>query len=106
MPKKLLSPSKAYLIKVGEEPREIQPENGTDFSLQELYRLLDCDMVEIARTQMTHAPGRAWRNNILIIDEEGKCKGKPANDYASEWYSHPCDIIVGDAILCPTGMFK
>lgn len=35
----------------------------------------------------------------MIVDDEGKLKGKPVNKIASLMYS-PFDIIVGDAILC------
>ena len=43
-------------------------------------------------------------DGILIIDEEGKMKGKPVNEVASKMYADKygdADIIVGDAIYIP-----
>lgn len=97
-----LNPSVAHLLKVGEEPTIIKPANGVCFGLHELYALLGCDMIEVCRTQQAGSQGRKWRDSILIIDEEGKMKNLPANSLASEWYSAPNDIIVGNAILCPS----
>jgi len=79
---------------------EVRPKNGTDFQLKELYSHLNCELIEIARSQASGSVGAARRNYILIIDEEGKLKSKPHNPIASEWYSSPTDIIVGPAILC------
>jgi uncharacterized protein YacL len=36
---------------------------------------------------------------MLVIDEEGKLKGKPVNETATVLYNNPNDCIVGDAIL-------
>lgn len=36
----------------------------------------------------------------MVVDDEGKLKGKNYNAAASAMYSLECDLIVGDAILC------
>jgi len=38
--------------------------------------------------------------NIMVIDEEGKCKGKPLNPVATDRAALRGDFIVGDAIIC------
>lgn len=34
-----------------------------------------------------------------VIDEEGKLKGMPYNPFASAWYGHPSDVIVGPMVV-------
>lgn len=55
----------AQLIKPSGEITEIKPANGIDFSLEECYTLIGCEMVEV----VSLADGR-----IMILDEEGKLK--------------------------------
>lgn len=40
---------------------------------------------------------------IMVIDEEGKLKGKPVNRLASMIYCSPWDHIVGDAFIVKRG---
>lgn len=76
----------------------IKPKNGTDFSLEELYELIECELVEVGRTN---------DNNLLIFDEEGKLKNKTINIIAISVYKHAShDCIVGKVVLCPKSMFK
>jgi hypothetical protein len=62
----------AFLVPadIHEPLREVVPENGTDFKLAELYRLLSCDTIEI----LPIAGGL-----IMVLDEEGKLTAKPRN---------------------------
>ena len=53
----------ALFIKATGETKEIAPENGKDFKLEELTRLIDCRFIEY----VTLSDGR-----IMILDEEGK----------------------------------
>lgn len=77
--------------------------NGRSFTLAELYKLLDCQTVEVVPLS---------RELILIIDEEGKF-ARPAylNLLATAvWHQHQpqargIDSIVGRAILCHTDQF-
>lgn len=100
------TPPNAILLVPSHMPETIQPENGTDFKLSELYRRLRCDMIEIARSHMNGSLGQEAQNYILIIDEEGKLKNSDINWRATEWFSHPRDVIVGRAILCHSSMLK
>lgn len=54
----------ATLIKASGDTLEVQPANGKDFKLKELYKLLNCNLIEIIRL----SDGR-----IMVADEEGKC---------------------------------
>ena len=50
---------------------------------------------------VTLADGR-----LLIVDEEGKCKGKPVNPTANTIFNVSYDVIVGDAVLCDNDEMK
>lgn len=82
---------------------EVMPANGTDWTLEELYKLLNCDMIEVVRVT---------DDLILIIDEEGKLKHSTShNREATEvmnYHHNPTwsDVIVGKAVLCPSSMLK
>jgi len=72
---------------------EIKPENGKLFKLKEIYKLINCSIVEFIYL----------KNQILIIDEEGKLNNKPVNDIATYLFrkdKNIHDFIVGDALLC------
>ena len=89
----------ATLYRVDGKTEEVEPrDKKKGFSLEELYKLIDTDMVEVVRS------GKA----ILIIDEEGKIKRKPRNNIATDLATHlgPGDFIVGDVLRCKKGEFK
>lgn len=97
-----LDPQKAYLLKTTDlGPIAISiivPRNGTDFHLPQLYEVLECETIEIAHTtEVAH---------ILIIDEEGKIKGKYPNKMATEICANTSDYIAGHAIFCPKDMLR
>jgi len=81
-----------------EETIDIKPENGTNFTLQELYRLIDCDTVQIC-------PAKE-ENEILIFDEEFLMKNEPELNGPATSAMHKsmmpyeANIICGKAILC------
>lgn len=85
-------------------PYSVSPTNGRCFELDELYALLDCEMVEVV--SLTD-------ELILIIDENGKLS-QPAylNLLATYlWQQHQpeargTDSIVGRALLCHTDQFE
>src|ERR1700738_1138798 len=54
--------------------RDVQPKNGRNFQLAELYELLACSYIEIL--QLTD--GRK-----MVLDEDGKLTGKPRNERAT-----------------------
>ena len=41
---------------------------------------------------------------VMVIDEEGKLKGKAVNRLGSILYDNPIDVIVGDLVLIREGM--
>lgn len=59
----------ATLYRADGTKENIQPANGTDFKIEEIYNLLGCDMVELINI--------ADPAMIMIGDEEARCK----NDY-------------------------
>lgn len=124
--------TKAVLLKVDGTKKFMMPKNGTDFQLDELYELLECDMIE----RITLDEGL-----IMIIDEEGKLKNdckinvaategyqicyppvtdKEAAAYYRDRFGEDTAIIdlnegmdetlknsiVGNAIVCPESMLK
>lgn len=84
----------AQIIKTTGEVIEVAPENGTDFSLEELQTIVG-GWIEIVNLR----DGR-----LLCLDEEGKLKGKERNHVATDIYRQAfpqCnDFIVGDVLLC------
>jgi len=94
------TPTFPLLVPVEGEPTEVRPENGTNFSLEELYSLLNCDTIQLIKSEACGRTGAERRRYILITDEEGKMKALRPNPQATEWFSSPVDIIVGPAILC------
>jgi hypothetical protein len=91
----------ATLLKTDGSSTPVKPENGTDFKLEELYKLIGTDMVEVVPL----ANGR-----ILVIDEEGKLKGKGVNAEADRLFQVKRmqwgDYIVGDAVLMDSEDFR
>lgn len=88
---------KAKLLKASGEVMEIEPKNGTDFKLDELYEHLKCSLVEVINLN---------QDDIMVVDEEGKLASNNvinvnATTLAQEnqaivfW-----DYVVGDAIVC------
>ena len=82
----------AELIKHTGETVEIEPENGSNFKLQELYKILNCKLIEFVATR----DGR-----LIILDEEGKLQNKSINTKATKLYKYgERDVIVGDVVIC------
>lgn len=87
----------ATLIKVDGSQKDVFPadkENG--FTLEELYGLLECEMIEIATTFQD--------GKMLVVDEEGLLKPDPiVNQVASMLVG---DYIVGNAIVVSQEEFQ
>ena len=80
----------------------VMPKNGTNFSLEELYELLECELVELIYLNS--------EDQILIGDEEGRLCDKPSNPiatvvYRSSWGTNNYPPLVGKIIHCPSEMF-
>ena len=92
----------AYLTNGEEGAIEISPKNGTNFHLEELYKMLDCSLVQVLYLK---------NDIIMIIDEEGKFKeSNIINLTASVLYNAQfgklIDPVVGKAIVCQSKMFR
>lgn len=88
-----------------QEVLDVTPENGKDFKIEELYKLTNCDIVQIVEVpkRMTSPSRKHW---IIVLDEEGKMHDFIPNDAATLLYQDSWDIIVGDVLVCPTTMVK
>lgn len=83
-----------YFIPVSGDAREFAPENGKCFNLQELYKKIDCNLIEVV-----YLPNGL----IMIVDEEGRLNQKPINRLATTLVG---GIIVGDVVVCPSKMLR
>ena len=75
----------------------IVPENGTDFQLGELQKIVG-GYIEIVSL---------LDNEIMVINEEGKLIDLPINEKATELYNEVdgfYDYIVGDVLVCDNNM--
>jgi len=88
----------AELIKDTGEIIKIEPKNGLNFKLQELYKILNCRLIELAATK---------DGKLIILDEEGKLYSKSVNIKATELYKYgEQDAIVGDVVVCNNKQIK
>lgn len=77
----------ATLFKPDGTTQSVEPKNGRDFKIEELWDLIG------GYVQVVSASG----GKILIVDEEGLLKHRPLNKEASKRAGF---MIVGDALLC------
>ena len=94
---------KAKLLKASGEVVEIEPKNGTDFKLDELYEHLNCSLVEVINLN---------QDDIMVVDDEGKLASNNVvnanattlaqeNQAITFW-----DYIAGNAIVCNRKMIR
>ncbi len=82
----------------------VKPQDGKKFTLAELYKLLDCQMVQVLYLECES-------KKILILDEEGKFKKEPkynarASKIAYRFHKiRETDRIVGTVMLCDENLF-
>jgi hypothetical protein len=83
------------------EPDERHGLKPNDFTLEDLYTLLECSTIQVIYL---------YEDEIMIIDEEGKLVHKPINVEATKIFQRQtgnyADFIVGNAIVCPRRMLK
>ncbi len=82
----------AQFIRANGEILEAEPKNGTSFELDELQAFVG-GWIEIVNT---------YDGRLMVLDEEGKLKGKSVNEYASQLFGWR-DVIVGDVLVCDVG---
>jgi hypothetical protein len=88
---------KAKIYKADGTIIDIVPENGTDFQLEELQRIVG-GYIEIIGL---------FDNEIMVVNEEGKLADLPINENATELYNEADDFydyIVGDVLVCDSSM--
>lgn len=73
--------------------KEINPNNGKQFTLEELQTIVG------GYIEIVNLPD----DKLLVVDEEGKLKHKPYNVRATQLLAatlHNGDFVVGNALLC------
>lgn len=91
---------RAFLLKSDGSQSQVKPTNGTDFTLEELQGFVG-GYIEVVRS--------ALDGMILIVDEEGKLKGKPVNETATRFMHKQfsgIDCVAGDALCTPAEWVK
>lgn len=89
----------ATLFKVGEKPKTIEPKNGSDFQLEEVWDLIG-GYVQVVTLH---------NGEILLCDEDGLLKQLPFNSKATDYVAKHCvypHMIVGTALVCKSKQFK
>lgn len=91
----------SFLLRTNGKKEQVNPKNGTDFSLDELQGFVH------GYIQIVHL----GRGEIMVINEEGKLMNLPLNKDATiiaKWNGaiSSRDGIVGNALLCHESMVK
>lgn len=85
----------AELIRTDGTVETVTPENGKTFSLQEMYELIGCSLVQVIYL----VDGR-----IMWLDEEGKFKEHQINTQATKLLIEAGgmmgDYVAGNALIC------
>lgn len=93
--KKVAKVLKALLIKPDGSETQVAPDNGKTFELEQLYSILECEMVEL----VVLADGRH-----MVLDEDGKRTPKQGNAKATVLLHQaggmPHDVVVGNVLIC------
>ena len=94
---------KAKLLKASGEVVEIEPKNGTDFKLDELYTHLQCSLVDVISLN---------QDDIMVVDDEGKLKANNVINVNATVLAQKnqaiifWDYIAGNAIVCNRKMIR
>jgi len=89
----------SILLRANGDRVEIEPKDGKYFGLEELYKLIDADTIQIIQAKD--------KEMMIIVDEDGKERKKPFNIKATTIASLAYqDFIVGDVVVCPRKFFK
>lgn len=89
-----------YLIKETGDVEIIRPQNGEDYSLEELQKAVD-GLIDIISLK---------NGKIMVVNDEGKfTKGiNPAASFLAHIHHAiaPRDYVAGDVLVCPSEMVK
>ena len=90
--------ARAELIKVTGSVVEIEPKNGTDFSLEELHQYVGGWIQVIGLKD----------GKVMVCHEEGKIMGLMPNEKATDvaFENGILDYIVGNVVVCESDMIK
>lgn len=88
----------AVIVTPSGSMRNLMPMNGKKFSLFELQQYVG-GYIEIVYLK---------KDKILVVDEEGKLKGKPINRIATGWLNADgiIDYVAGTAILMDSNQMQ
>ena len=89
---------KAIWIKTNGDIKEVEPDNGTDFTLEECYKYTNGGPVQLINLDDD--------DRIMLINEEGKMRNLPINRKATQLYNNPHDFVVGDVLICHPDQFR
>ena len=97
----------AQLIMVDGTIKNIVPNNGESFSLDEMQAFVggNIEHVDLAWLKKNGQIDPDIEDDHLIVNEEGKLRGLPINRAATSIVAG-LDIIVGPALLCNSEEFK
>ena len=78
--------------------KNVEPSNGTDFSLEELRGFVG-GYIEIVRLS---------KSQVMVVNEEGKIYNLPQNEKATMLVNIAGirDVIVGNVLVCDTNKIK
>ena len=94
---------KAKLLKASGEVVEIKPNNGTNFTLDELHKHFQCSLVEVINLN---------QDDIMVVDEEGKWASNNVINVNATVLAQEnraivfWDYVVGNAIVCNRKMIR
>lgn len=88
----------ALIFKANGEREHVSPENGTDFKLEELQKIVG-GLIEVI----------GIGDEIMVLNDEGKLMGLPYNQDATALFRKHYDtndFIVGDVLVCKDNEVK
>lgn len=83
----------AKIIKTDGKEINVEPRNGSDFSLSEMQRIVG-GFIECVTLD---------NGQLMVVNEEGVILEMPYNKKASELFGHP---IVGNVLVCESNQIK
>lgn len=89
----------AQILKVSGQSENVEPANGTGFTLTEAQTIVG------GYVELIHL----FDGRIMLINEEGKLAGLPLNVEATRLFlveRAGYDVIVGDALVCANEQFQ
>lgn len=91
----------ARLIYANGRESKVEPENGTNFTREEVMKLLSAEMLQVMYLA---------NSAIMIFDEEGKIRQSEVNLTATTifqiHFNSDRDFVVGDVLICLSQEFR